>query len=130
LAIGDEALKLRAAGIYPYFLDLGRAWHELTGLPFVFGVWAARRDVLQKKPAEVRLLYQTLLAAKAWGLNALPEICRHAQQSVNLSYEQLWRYFRQLRYDLGPRQLEGLRAFFKYLHRYGALEEMPELKFI
>jgi chorismate dehydratase len=130
LAIGDEALRLRAAGIYPYFLDLGRAWYELTGLPFVFGVWAARRDVFRKKPAEVRLLHQTLLAAKARGLKALPEICRQAQKSVNLTDEQLQHYFRQLQYDLGPRQLEGLRAFFKYLHRYGALEEMPKLKFI
>ena len=40
LAIGDEALRLKT-GRYPYYLDLGRAWHDLTGLPFVFGVWAA-----------------------------------------------------------------------------------------
>ena len=28
----------------PFELDLGQAWQELTGLPFVFGVWAVRRD--------------------------------------------------------------------------------------
>ncbi len=130
LAIGDEALRLRAAGIYPYFLDLGRAWHDLTGLPFVFGVWAARREVFRERPADVRFLHQILLAAKARGLNALPTICRQAQKSVSLTYEELWCYFQQLRYDLGPRQQEGLIAFFKYLHRGAALEEMPELEFI
>ncbi len=130
LAIGDEALRLRAAGIYPYFLDLGRAWHELTALPFVFGVWAARREIFQEKPAEVRSLHHTLLAAKAAGLNALEQICRRAQRSVNMTREQLLHYFRQLRYDLGPRQQEGLLAFYSYLYRSGALAEMPELHFI
>lgn len=130
LAIGDEALRLRTAALYPYFLDLGRAWHELTGLPFVFGVWAARRDVFRENPGDVRFLHQTLLQAKAWSLNALPEICRQAQKSLNLTYEQLWRYFQQLNYDLGPRQEEGLTAFYHYLLRSGALEEMPDLEFI
>lgn len=130
LAIGDEALRLRAAGIYPYFLDLGRAWHALTGLPFVFGVWATRREVFEAKPAEVRSVHRTLLAAKAQGLNALEEICRRAQSSVQMTQEQLLSYFHRLRYDLGPRQQEGLMAFYSYLHRTGTLEAMPELAFI
>ncbi|MBW1992671.1 MAG: menaquinone biosynthesis protein [Deltaproteobacteria bacterium] len=130
LAIGDEALRLRAAGIYPYFLDLGRAWHELTGLPFVFGVWAARREVFQQRPAEVRRLHRALLKAKHQGLQALPHLCQQAQNSVNLSYVELRHYFQQLCYDLGPPQQKGLTAFFQYLHHYTTLEEMPQLEFI
>jgi chorismate dehydratase len=130
LAIGDEALRLRAAGIYPYFLDLGRAWHDLTGLPFVFGVWAARAAVFSENPGEVKFLHQTLLASKAWGVKALEEISRYAQDVVSLTQAHLCRYFQQLNYDLGPRQQEGLTAFYHYLHRYGSLEEMPKLRFI
>lgn len=130
LAIGDEALRLRAAGTYPYFLDLGRAWHKLTGLPFVFGVWAARLAVFRERPEEVRSLHRALLVSKTQGLNALKQICRRAQDSVNMSQRDLLSYFRQLRYDLGPRQQEGLTAFYSYLHRTGGLEEMPELAFI
>lgn len=130
LAIGDEALRLRAAGIYPYFLDLGRAWHKLTGLPFVFGVWAVRRDIFQQEPAAVRMLHQSLLAAKRWGLEALGEISRAAMASVHMTKEQLCHYFEQLSYDLGPRQQQGLLTFFRYLHRFGALAEMPVLKFM
>src|SRR5690606_1635930 len=33
LVIGDAALLLAAAGAYPVAVDLGRAWHEWTGLP-------------------------------------------------------------------------------------------------
>ncbi|AEB09263.1 menaquinone biosynthetic enzyme MqnA/MqnD family protein [Desulfobacca acetoxidans] len=130
LAIGDEALRLRARGIYPYFLDLGRAWHDLTGLPFVFGVWAARRDVWERQPDLVTYLHRTLVSSKLQGCNALSDICRQATAQVNLSEAELLDYFQKLKYDLDAGQQEGLTAFFRYLHRYGDLPEMPELRFI
>ena len=130
MAIGDEALRLRATGRYPYFLDLGRAWRDLTGLPFVFGVWAARRAVFVQQPEAVRTLHRALLAAKDWGVNSLEEISRLAVRRMNLDFEEMVHYFRQLDYNLEKRQLEGLRAFYKYLHRYGALSELPKLEFI
>jgi len=130
LAIGDEALRLRATGRYPYFLDLGRAWHELTGLPFVFGVWAARRTFYATNPAEVKAVHQALLQSKQWGLSALDEICRHASGLVDMSPKDLLSYFHHLNYDLNVRQQEGLRTFYHYLHRSGALPGLVELEFI
>ncbi len=130
LAIGDEALRLRATRRYPYFLDLGRAWHDLTGLPFVFGVWAVRSQVYQSRPQELRQLAHALLEGKRLGLAQIPEICRLAATRVALSHKELRDYFRRLNYDLGPRQQEGLLAFYRYLHRLGHLPEMPELRFI
>jgi chorismate dehydratase len=130
LAIGDEALRLRGAGIYPYFLDLGRAWHELTGLPFVFGVWAVRREVFAHRPAEVHALHQTLLTAKRLGLQSLEEICRLAAAKVSLSLDELRPYFTRLRYTLDERQQQGLTVFYRFLFRSGALMEMPQLEFI
>ena len=45
LVIGDAALLLlRAQARYPVRVDLGEEWKAWTGLPFVFAVWAARRD--------------------------------------------------------------------------------------
>ncbi len=43
LLIGDKVIT-RQPNIrdYPYELDLGEAWKDLTGLPFVFAVWMAR----------------------------------------------------------------------------------------
>jgi chorismate dehydratase len=130
LAIGDEALRLKARGCYPYFLDLGRAWHELTNLPFVFGVWAARRDYFERAPEQVQAVHQTLLQAKALGLKALPEICRQAATVVPMPQEELSAYFRRLHYDLDSGQQEGLESFFKYLYKYGELQELPQLRFI
>lgn len=130
LAIGDEALRLRAIGRYPYCLDLGRAWHELTGLAFVFGVWAVRRSFFAQYRPRVYYLHQTLLQAKQCGLNALEEISRQAAGSVNLDPDQLISYFNQLNYDLDSPQQEGLMVFFRYLHQFGELAELPVLQFI
>jgi chorismate dehydratase len=42
VVIGDPALLLRGStGLLE--IDLGAAWHEWTGRPFVFAVWAIRR---------------------------------------------------------------------------------------
>jgi chorismate dehydratase len=130
LAIGDEALRLKARGCYPFFLDLGRAWHELTGLPFVFGVWATRRDYFEKQPQAVYYLHRTLLAAKALGLNSMTEICRQAAEVVPMPPEALAAYFQRLDYDLDAGQQEGLEAFFKYLYKFREFQEMPQLRFI
>jgi chorismate dehydratase len=130
LAIGDEALRLKATRRYPYYLDLGRAWHDLTGLPFVFGVWAVRRGFYEKDPEAVRAVHQSLLASKHWGLAGLEEICRHASTLVNMSLEDLHGYFHLLNYELDPHQQEGLLTFYRFLHRYGTLPEMPVLESI
>src|SRR4029079_12042610 len=42
----DSAHPLdKAAPAYPYAYDLGQVWKEWTGLPFVFAVWVAQRNV-------------------------------------------------------------------------------------
>lgn len=47
LLIGDKVVTdAPPASLYPHQLDLGEAWHELTGLPFVYAMWMARRDDL------------------------------------------------------------------------------------
>jgi chorismate dehydratase len=45
LLIGDKVVTDSPPAIrYPYQLDLGAAWAERTGLPFVFALWLARRE--------------------------------------------------------------------------------------
>lgn len=45
LLIGDKVVTDRAVTEgYPHQLDLGQAWRELTGLPFVYAAWACRSD--------------------------------------------------------------------------------------
>src|SRR5439155_688265 len=75
LVIGDAALVLKARQAYPHRYDLGEEWRRWTGLPFVFAVWAARREA---DPAAVRLLHAALLASRTWGLAHLPALAADA----------------------------------------------------
>jgi len=129
LAIGDEALRLKAAGAMPFELDLGEAWQELTGLPFVFGVWAVRRDFAAAQPEATAHLHRLMLRSRDWGLESLPELSRIAAASFNMTPAQIAAYFQQLNYSLDPEHEAGLGAFFHYLYSLGELEEAPQLEY-
>lgn len=43
LVIGDRALEQRK--VSPYIYDLGEAWKEFTGLPFVFAAWVSNKPL-------------------------------------------------------------------------------------
>jgi chorismate dehydratase len=129
LAIGDEALRLKVAGDWPHELDLGAAWQELTGLPFVFGVWAVRRDFARREPEATAVLHRMLLRSLDWGLGALPELSRQAAAPFGMTPEQVLAYFHQLDYALTPEHERGLRTFFHYLYEQGELSEEPRLEY-
>lgn len=43
VAIGDKTFDMYSR--YPYVTDLAGAWHQFTGLPFVFAIWATRKKI-------------------------------------------------------------------------------------
>jgi chorismate dehydratase len=129
LVIGDEALRLGPR--YPNTLDLGKAWQALTGLPFVFAVWAARTEVWARAPEDVRNLHRALLAAKAYTQSHPEAMVALACERTGLSPEACRRYLREsLCFDLGSRHLDGLHTFLQLLVDTGALLAGPSLTFI
>jgi chorismate dehydratase len=129
LLIGDEALRLGPR--YPHRLDLGKAWHALTGLPFVFAVWAARSEVWARAAENVRTLHRALLASKAYSVACPEAMVSLACQRTGLPPEACRRYLRErLCFDLSPRHLEGLRTFLHMLVDAGELPAIPALIFI
>ena len=129
MAIGDEALRLSAAGTMPFELDLGQAWQELTGLPFVFGVWAVRRDFAAEQPEITDSLHRMLLRSRDWGLGSLAELSRIAAACFGMTPARILTYFRRLNYSLDPEHEEGLATFFNYLYNLGELDEAPQLEY-
>ena len=54
LVIGDKVITSSPpAALYPHQLDLGLAWKDLTGLPFVYAIWMCHADAAASP--EVRL---------------------------------------------------------------------------
>ncbi len=114
LLIGDEALRAKATRRFPYVLDLGEGWKELTGLPFVFALWAVRKGYYRKKPEIVHSLHNALLASKAYSLAHLEEICEAVHHRVEMGLEECYEYLRyNLSFDLTERHLEGLCCFLE-----------------
>ena len=116
LLIGDDALvesahrrEIRGRG-QPYAFDLGDEWLKWTGLPFVFALWAARREALPLL-AELDLL-PALYASKAEGLDHIPQIARAYAPRLGLNVGVLTKYLYDLRYDLTPADRAGLLTYF------------------
>ncbi len=120
LVIGDAALLLRARGEYPHAVDLGEAWKKATGLPFVFAVWAARRDA---DPAAVRAVHRALLASRKWGLGNLPLLAEQAARATDVDLGDCAEYLAGLDYSLSYRHLAGLTDFLRRLAATGAIPD-------
>lgn len=116
LIIGDPALAADPPGYRK--LDLGLAWMEWTGLPFVYAVWALRRRLLEARPG----IASDLAWLRDIGEGRLPEIAREEAERTGLGAEQLLDYLRnRIVLRLGPEEERGLRTFLERVARRRAI---------
>jgi chorismate dehydratase len=112
--IGDAALRASlhdAPRLGLQVHDLGLMWKEWTGLPFVFAVWAARKDFLAREPETVHEVHQAFLASRDLSLEEVAKVAEQAARWETFDAELLERYFRTLDFRFGPEQLAGVREF-------------------
>ncbi|MFL5495573.1 MAG: menaquinone biosynthetic enzyme MqnA/MqnD family protein, partial [Gemmatimonadales bacterium] len=120
LVIGDAALLLAAQELYPVRVDLGAEWKAWTGLPFVFAVWAARREAA---PAAVQAVHRRLLESRAWGLAHLDQLAADAARTTGVNEAVCREYLGDLDYALSYRHLAGLTDFFRRLAQEGLVPD-------
>jgi chorismate dehydratase len=108
LLIGDPAFDaVPAAGVTK--VDLGSAWTEMTGLPFVYAAWTGRSGAVGA--AEVGALQ----AAQAAGLAAIEAIAAEYGRDDAPRVARAAAYLRDnVRYGLGPDACAGLQAFLDH----------------
>ena len=119
LVIGDAALVEGAARrmlinpqgetARPYVFDLGDEWLKHTSLPFVFALWAARREAVEELAAYG--VHGALLQSKADGQAALDQLARAYAPRLGLPVGVCARYLADLRFDLTEWDREGLECF-------------------
>ena len=121
LLIGDAGLDFLQAN-YPHEIwDLGAAWMELTGLPFVYAVWALRRGV------ENKALRQQLREARDFGLDTLDSIIR---SRTDYTYELRKDYLSwHIHYHLGADEKRGIAKFIELLRKH-TVDPIFEPKFV
>lgn len=125
LLIGDAALKSAFEDPTPHH-DLGRLWLERTGLPMVFAVWACPEPL-----AEGLLELEDALVTSVRLARAEPErLAYDSSERYGYPAGFLARYFEKLRYSFGPRERAGLLTFLEMARDVGALDRVPELRFV
>ena len=118
LLIGDKVICDGPAGL-PHQLDLGEAWKDLTGLPFVFALWTARPAL---GAAALGSLSAQLERAKALGLQNVEEVLSRYAEPRGWPRDTARQYLREyLNFDIGPRQLQAIRLFHELAAKHGAI---------
>ncbi|WP_327159347.1 menaquinone biosynthesis protein [Streptomyces tubercidicus] len=115
VVIGDAALRAslhEAPRLGLQVHDLGQMWRDWTGLPFVFAVFAARRDFLTREPETVRRVHADLLASRDLSLTEVTKVCEQAARWEAFDARTLEHYYTTaLDFSLGERQLAGIAEF-------------------
>ena len=118
LLIGDKVVTAEPSRrTYPFQIDLGEAWRELTGLPFVFAVWMAkRRTALGDVPHRLDELERR-------NLDRIDDLIETAAPANHWPIDVARIYLTQLLcYDIGPRQLQAIERFALLAHRHGLID--------
>ena len=118
LLIGDKVVTdSPPAVLYPHQLDLGEAWHELTGLPFVFAVWMAHAD------ADLGALPVRLAQQLEHNLGRIDAIARRHAPGHGWPVDLAERYLgRVLQYPIGVEELQAIRVFSQMLDEDGLID--------
>ncbi len=99
LVIGDRALEQRNKSKYSY--DLGLAWKELTGHPFVFAVWVSN------KPMEKQFI-EKFNMANALGISQLNDVVK---ESAFLTFDLKLYYTKYIQYYIDVSKRVGMAEF-------------------
>ena len=103
VVIGDRALALGQT--YPYVYDLGLAWKQYTGLPFVFAAWVSNKELPEDFISDFN-------RANALGLEHLDEVI----QKIQFTDVDLHAYYTQfISYNLDAPKRKGLNLFLEHL---------------
>jgi len=121
LLIGDKVLG--QLGRWRHELDLGSAWDELTGLPFVYAFWAIRADDSLKTDSLVKLLRGAYRA----GLENLDEIVEQYRRQHGFGQNIARKYLTEnICFEFNEKQQQGLRKFYELAYQIGVITKIKE----
>ena len=111
LVIGDRALQQRQKS--KYIFDLGTAWKDMTGLPFVFAAWVSNKKLPQS-------FISVFNQANALGFQHLEEVI---QQNPFPAFDLEKYYTENIKFTLDPEKYKAIDLFVSKLQRH--MEAIP-----
>ncbi len=103
LVIGDRAFVQQKRSAYMY--DLGQAWKDMTGMPFVFAAWVSNKKLPD-------LFTESFNKTTGTGLDYIDEI---AQQNNSSDYDLKKYYTSNISYQLDIEKRKALDIFLSTL---------------
>ena len=111
LLIGDRAIEFQRSPHNHEIMDLGAAWLDMTGLPFVYAVWALRRGI------DNRDLKFELKEAKAFGIDTLETIIE-TREEFDADFRR--DYFEwHIHFHLGEDEKKAVAKFSELMLKHG-----------
>ena len=121
LLIGDKVVTDPTPAVrYPHQLDLGEAWKQETGLPFVYAAWACRAEDAEKP--EIRMAAELLDRQRRHNRTRLDWIASTRAPGARWPADLAGKYLGTLlRYELGAREREAAERFLGMAREAGML---------
>ena len=105
LVIGDRALEQKK--ISPFIYDLGQAWKDFTGLPFVFAAWVSNKKLDEDFIAQFN-------HANASGIASIGKVISMEKEPPTDLAEY---YSRNISYSLNAEKRKGLELFLSLMQK-------------
>ena len=123
LLIGDKVVNDAPCDCaYKHQLDLGQAWWEMTGLPFVFAVWMTKKG---KALGQLPSILSELRLQNSEHIDALAD--KYAAKH-GWSHDLAKQYMSEiLRYQVGHNELMGIKQFIVFAKELGLIDELKAL---
>lgn len=122
LLIGNPAIEfLRSQSGYE-IMDLGTAWYEMTGLPFVYAVWTLRRGVHNEN------LRRVLRDAKDFGMDTLDHLINNRRE-FDLDFRKDYLGW-HIHYHLGDDEKKGIAKFIELFKKHQPDRKIYEPVFV
>jgi chorismate dehydratase len=119
---GEQICPANAAGEKLHVHDVVEEWRNLTGLPAVLAVWAARRE---SATPELVADFQSSLDL---GMQQLNEICNQAAADLALPAHELLAYLtKNIDFTLDATNLQGLTRFFTEAAALNLIDSLKDI---
>lgn len=103
--------------------DLGKAWDDMTGLPFVYAAWAARPGIDHER------LTAVLQRAKTWGMRRINMLAGRGARELGLPQDTADAYLHEaIRFDLGEQEVAGMEHFCRLAVSHGVLPPVSAVR--
>ena len=123
LIIGDPAMKIPREEFRVF--DLATLWHEFTGFGFVFAMWMARKDAVEK----VRSI--DFAAARDEGLANLTDIETTYVEQIGLSEKEIRDYLTEnIVFRVDEEMEKGLKLYFDLAAKHLLISEAKPVDYV